>query len=366
MLPSYVWESISYDAQMFDCIIRSIMNHPGSPLLMLGVAPIVSRFVIESYDCLVTEIPELKGLFTADDIKLVRKSRHRSKLLLDRDSDLTDIISELRHIAESQRVAFIEPHRKRLLFGLMKWLQPDMGLFRYEGKIFLTTHAVVFGFGDERDLKEKGRDFGYSVGRYVATLASIAKAMLRDEYSVPVLSGAVTMTDIKYKQLYSRGIIGRLELGFSAACALILASTTFVHRIIRESSCSELAFFKQKFLTAYHAQASLRLIQNVARPTCRFPAETAGVFEKLISDGFARWLKGKSDLRNTLTHYRVDTKLKIEAHFSYEEVIKHLIGGRNLSDINSELDRYLGLLENGLAWGFRVDKNTFWYAEVKL
>jgi hypothetical protein len=365
MLPSYVWESISYDAQMFDCITRSIMNHPDGSLLILGLAPIVSRFVVESYDCLVAEIPELKGLFTADDIELVRKSRHRSKLLLNRDRDLTDITSELRHIAESQREAFIEPHRKRLLYGLINWLQPDLGLFRYEGKIFSTTHAVIFGFGDERDLKEKGRGFGYAVGRYVATLASFAKAVLKDEYRIPVLSGAVTMTDIKYKQMYSRAAIGRLELGFSAACALILANTNFVHRIIRECFCSELAFFKQKFLTAYHAQASLRLIQNVARPTGHFPAETAVVFEKLISDSFARWLKGKSDLRNTLTHYRVDTKLKVEAHTSYEEVVEHLLGSRNLSNVNSELDRYLDLLENELALGFRVDKNTFWYGAVK-
>lgn len=365
MLPNYVWESIIYDAQMFDCVIRSIMNHPDSPLMMLGLTPIVSRFVVESYDRLVPEIPELKSLFTTDDIELVRKSRHRSKLLLDRDRDLTDIASELRHIAKSQHEVFIEPHRKRLLLGLIKWLQPDMGLFRYEGRIFSTTHAVIFGFGDEKDLEEKGRNFGYAIGRYVGTLAGVAKAILRDEYNVPVLSGVVTMTDIKYRQMYSRGGIGRLELGLSAACALILANVTFVHRIIRESSCSNLAFFKQKFLAAYHAQASLRLIQNVARPTGHFPAETALIFGRLISDGFARWLNGKSDLRNTLIHYRVDTKLKPETRASYEEVINHLLKGRNLSDVNLELDRYLSLLENGLALGFRVNKKTFWYGAVK-
>lgn len=363
MLPSYIQESINYDAQMFDCITRSIMNHPHGHLLILGLAPIVSRFVVESYDLLVKEDLELKNLFTADDIKLVRKSRHRSKLLLDNTRSLTDITSELGYIAESHREAFIEPHRKQLLFGLINWLQPDMGLFCYEGKIFSTTHSVVFGFGDERDLKEKGGAFGYAVGRYIAHLAP-AKVVLRDEYSVPVLSGAVTMTDIKYKHIYSRGSLGRLKLGFSAACALILANTTFVHRILREISCSELAFFKQKFLVAYHARKSLQLIQDVERRTGNFPEEIAMVFEKLTSDSFARWLKRKKHMRNTLTHY-LDETLKPEADTSYEEVIERLLGDRNLADVNSDLDRYLGLLENELALGFQVDKNTFWYGAVK-
>ena len=146
---------------------------------------------------------------------------------------------------------------------------------------------------------------------------------------------------------------------------MILASAYFVHRIIRESSCFELAFFKQKFLTAYHAEASLRLIQNVARPNGIFPHETAMVFKNVISDGFARWLRGKSDLRNTLAHYGVDTKLKIDPYMSYEEVIRYLLGDRDFSDVNSELDRYLSLLVNELALGFCVDENTFWYGAVK-
>ena len=130
----------------------------GGPLLILGLAPIVSRFVVESYDCLVAEFPELKSLFTAADIELVRRSRHRSKLLLDRDKDLTDITSELRHIAESQREVFIEPHRNRHFSGFGFFLLPSR-----INRLFCQpypTQACVAGNGGVRSPGDKAATSG--------------------------------------------------------------------------------------------------------------------------------------------------------------------------------------------------------------
>ena len=365
MLPHYIAVAINHDAVQYFGILRSFQSYADGPLLLLALTPMASMFVAESYDCLASEFPSLKTAVDGGALDIIRNSRHRAKLLLDSERSLTDIAEGLVQTAVAHRSEYLRKHRGRFLYWLIDWLQADLGLFRYNGALFSTTHSIVYGFGFDEQLGAKGHAFGIAIGQYLTAVAELVDGIPVDPKSILALHGQVALCDVKYRQLYGRGDIGKLETGLAAACSLILCQITLVHKIIRECTYSDVAYFKQRFLAVYHAQASLRKIQSIARTTGILNTDTASRFARVVSDPFAKWMDRKAQLRNFLVHYRLPQGARASNQGSYATIVADLLGDRVASWVSSEMDRYLGLLLSELSMGFQLEGDPFPFGNVR-
>jgi hypothetical protein len=256
-LEACVWDTIG-----FWQIFQLAMKHPDSGSLFQGLIAPAAMYVVESHNCLTKIVPELKESLPSNMLDLLRTCRHRAKLLNDSRRSLKQVSQEIIYIAQKHREEFLSPHRG-LLAPVKKILQPDMGLYTYNGHIFWTTHATHYSVGDSIDSAADALEFGKVIGHYVATvlLALGLNELPQLENQQP--SAILEMRDIKYEQIYGRSTLGSECLQVGAVLILVLAHVNFALHVIGNllSNVSHTQF-RLKFIAAFHAACGLQMIQD--------------------------------------------------------------------------------------------------------
>ena len=120
-------EACIRDATSFMNLFLKAREHPQAALIFNGLIAHASMFVVESHRCLTTLFPDAQDVFSLHHADLLRKSRHRAKLLDSAEKTIEEVTAELITIARKQREIFLEPH-SGFLGPLKRALQPDMGL----------------------------------------------------------------------------------------------------------------------------------------------------------------------------------------------------------------------------------------------
>ncbi len=361
-LEACVQDSVSYMQLFFKA-----QNHPKAALLFNGLIANASMFVIESHRCLTTLFPEINDVISKDHVELLHASRHRAKLLDHTEKTIEEITEELVAIAEEQRKIFLQPH-KGILGPLKKALQPDMGLSTYNNHIFTTTHTTIFEFGGSYESVENSFAFGKAIGFYIGSLLNLLDIEIQSSSEPANFAGELEMRDIKYEALYSRGPLGSIKIDFSAGLILILANLNFAHYILPGLlPLDSHALFRMKFITAFHANSNMKLMQ------ARLMAIKSGnpiiedFFREALGNNDSRWLRKQKRLRNLLTHYLPDTQTasKIQAGATRIDAIELLSGGISYDEINILLTRNIAHLSSLLESGFDLIGDPFWLGKVK-
>jgi hypothetical protein len=360
-------EAIADDIATFTTLFRATAGHPKGALLALGIIPPASMFVHESYKCLAKLFPSMHSLLILRYDDLIKASRHRAKLLDDDQRSINEVVGELARIAVREGERFLSPHTG--FWGPLKRLiQPDLGLFTYDGHVFSSTHTMFFSFGEGCNIEAIAGLFAEDIGRYTGALM---KMLAVPEFPPlppsPGLSGQVVMKDIKHGALYKRGALGKLRLDYAAGAALVLASVNYTHYVLRGlCHAGNPTFFKLRFFVAYHAVSSLKVMQDSLRATGSLPVQAEAVFREALGSDDSRWIRRKKSLRNTLIHYLLDKQSleKTPPMATRREVIEHLSGHLSYDEVDILLDRYLGHLSRTLEAGFRLTGDTFWYGQV--
>lgn len=360
-------EACIQDAVSYMHLFSKARNHPKAALLFNGLIANASMFVIESHRCLTTLFPDISDVLSKDNIELLHASRHRAKLLDYTEKTIEEVMGELVTIAEEQRKIFLKPH-KGILGPLKRALQPDMGLSIYNNHIFTTTHTTIFEFGGHYELTAKSFEFGEAIGFYLASLLNLFRMETQPSAEPANLAGKLEMRDIKYEALYSRGQLGNTRVGFSAGLILILANLNFAYYILPGLlPLDSHALFRIKFITAFHANSNIKLMQ--ARLMAVKSGSTNGedFFREALGNNDSRWLRKQKRLRNLLTHYLPDaqTASKIQTGTTRIDAIKLLGGGLSYEEINMLLTRNIAHLSSLLEAGFKLAEDPFWLGKVK-
>jgi hypothetical protein len=362
-------ESCLHDAISFMALFAAIRQHPQAPLLLLGTVPLASMFVVESYGCLTTILPELNTVLDKDHAELLRASRHRAKLLgggQRSSASIEDVAGELLQIAEEQRRISSRPHSS-FLGALKRWIQPDMGLYLYDGHIFSSTHATIFGFGTGVKPESVAYSFGESIGRYIATVLGAFGLTASSPEPRMILPGRIEMRDIKYQALYCRVPIPTDRVDLAAGLSLLLASLNYVHHVLRALlPTGDHTLFRLKFLVAFHADSNLRGIQARLSRGKALQNSLHSFFRKALGNSDSRWLRGQRTLRNLLTHYLPDPRIASEFPPDLTRVgaIVHLSRGRSFEELDLLLDRHIAHLARTLEAAFRLSGDPFWLGKV--
>jgi hypothetical protein len=359
-------EACVIDALEFKQLLLSTQDHPHAGILIQGFVAPCAMFVVESYDCLTKLIPESKNILPSDTVDFLRSARHRAKLLNNPQKSIQEVSLELVCIARQQRRDSLAPHRG-LLGPLKRMLQPDMGLYLYNGNIIWTTHATVFSFGDTGDPTKIAFKFGQTVGQYLMTVLELfgpREVNLSGNHSLP---DVFEMRDIKYERIYRRGSLGSGRLEVGAAMVLFLASANFTYHIIG-GLLPDLGHtqLRLKFIAAYHIASGLQTIQDGLIRNDIPRSKMNEIFAELVGHRDGRWLRKNQRLRNLLLHYLPNPKSihEISSEDTRTIVIERL-AGMSLEQLNQLLDRYLLAVSTGLQRGFQLEGDPFWLGRVK-
>jgi hypothetical protein len=251
--------------------------------------------------------------------------------------------------------------------SVVKVRKTSLGLYTYEGHIFSTTHATTFGFGSDVDPGAVALTFGESMGAYLVSLIDLLRPQIITPIAPPALSKEIEMRDIKYEALYQRGPLGDIRMGYAAGLTLLLSSLNYAQYILRRVLAAKgLALFRLKFLTAYHADSSMRTVQDRIMGSERPSEETQQVFQLALGNADSRWLRKKRSLRNLLTHYTAKESCAeiLDSNATRVEAIEYLSGDLKYDEIDDLLDRHIEHLSDTLEKGFQLSGDPFWYGKV--
>lgn len=363
--------------QAFDACIQDVVSymslflrakeHPNAALLFNGLIANASMFVIESNRCLTTLFPQLRALISQNNVGILHTSRHRAKLLDYKEKTIEEVTGELLTIAKEQRKKFLESHTG-FLGPLKKALQSDMGLSIYDNHIFTTTHTTIFEYGGDHDLTAKSFAFGEAIGFYTASLLKLFQIDLPPSIEPADLPGRFEMRDIKYEALYNRSQLGATRLDFSAALILILANLNFAYYILPGLLLSNShALFRMKFITAFHANSNINLINGRLMENKSGDTKNSVFFREALRNADSRWLRKQRRLRNLLIHYLPDSQIASEFRDNATRIdaIEQFGGGLSYDEINALLNRNIAHLSGLLESEFKLAGDPFWLGKVK-
>jgi hypothetical protein len=324
---------------------------------ILALMPFISAFTYESSEYIKRKDPAMvRTLEPHRD--LLRASRLRLKLLDDSRKSFDEVLDNASELAAVSSGWMTEDHRG-LLGPLKRLIQPDLGIYFAQEEVFCTTHVAFLNLRLSKEalaasslsLANLGpylRDTSEDFGRYVALL--LRKLGMSTEVSdsargVPM--PPIGFRDLKSKRLYGE-MARRVAPNRVPVCLLLIALLSQVNtaRLLVPTIAehNEVAAFKVRFVSLFHAASSLQELLDQDREGPLLHPDTAGQIEAaLIPDPVQNVLRNRF-LRNNLVHYGVhkSTASQLSAKLPLLfGLVEALAEGRSLSTVANDVE--LGL-----------------------
>lgn len=276
----------------------------------------LALFIHEGQRKLQTIDPMLAAELSPDAKQVLARSRHGLKFFEDTKRGLDGV-----------RRAFgdeiIPAHRDHFVGSLRwKWLEPlakDVGVFRYEGRVVSTTHAATFALGLDASaissdnlglqMRSRSEEYGQYFGRLGARLDASQTAFpdFLDAAKFPR-----RVEDLRSAEFYSAAFNGAATPDLNAALLMMLGHLNFVADIVApvgSGGMLDYTTFKIRFLAVYQVIRSLKILRDEQSGTLteRSMRTVDAILQhpavvSILQDDVR-------PLRNTLTHYGIDTRL---------------------------------------------------------
>lgn len=273
-------------------------------------------FILSSLDFYALIIHEASEYYTrhkmpeairlqSDFSDVIKQSRQRMKLFDDKVLGV-DGIGELfiNTLTPQHQSELSKDHR----IPLPKWMWSDIGVYvDTETQIPVgTTHLASFNSGvtDPKQFfsGDTWRRLGENLGAFLIVAGKAVTLVRFKDISI-------TSEDMRYNQIYSKKHYGSDSEQINAGLSVIDMRMNFLALLALQCSQSP-TMFKWKFLSIYHAISSLnKFTQTVHFNTLNDKAKQS-IENTLNSPIAALMLSAEAvPLRNTLTHYGLDTRL---------------------------------------------------------
>jgi hypothetical protein len=127
-----------------------------------------------------------------------------------------------------------------------------------------------------------------------------------------------------------------------------------------------LSLFRLKFISAFHANENLEVMQSRLTLSSSTPSETTKMLRDALNTPEGKWLRKHTKLRNLLVHYSAEPKLteSLTKNATRKQTIEHFSNGLTYEEIDALLDRYLAETINLFEVGFQLSGDPFWYGTV--
>ena len=350
---------IKNDIYFYHDLALQVMSGNSAGILMLGLIPYLSLFVVETYAYIYSKMPNDALRIRRQHEDVLRASRTRIKLFDDKQRDIVEFINFMSWISDFHSDWFIKSHR-----GPFAWLkrlfQPDLGLFIYEDHLICTTHVAFFNLGYEEQnlpapeqgieavISKLSHSIGFEIGEYIGHLFRGFGLDPRSEGSTlcryGIIDEFVQFKDAKSHKYYRSIFNGPSSMHINSCLVLFLVTINFLKYILSNFVVGiPDTFFKLKFITLYHLTSSLNKLQDYYYSKGLFTKRSREFLKEILADRDLRRIKSRSNFRNILVHYSIRgiPEERLTPHTRLFGLVEHFFDGDSFEDLNSLLDHQI-------------------------
>lgn len=371
---------IRNDAGFYLELISEIFQHKSAPIFIFGLLPYISLFTIETYKYIQNNFPEYANIWSIEHIKILHQSRMRIKFFDDTNNQVTGVFELLDLISDFHEEWHINRH-KGSLSSLKKALQPDLGIFAYDGHIIGSTHTGLLFTGlAKKDLSEINTDVTENIrkllfsiseelGRYLAWLSKLTEftPIKTNSFDYTIQDNQLGYKDVKSAQFFSSVFNGSDTISINFSLLLFLSTTNFIgHIVTKLVSGLPDTLFKLKFITLYHLASSLNKLYNYCYPKNLLTAHSKKYFQSVINNNELKKITSNKVLRNILMHYQVqkESDILLLNEFNLKGLVEYFFDGEKFEKIDEEVNvqiaRISDILEQWLNWSVKPNQFSRW------
>lgn len=285
----------------------------GASTLSFCISPYLSLYIHESLAKLKAIDPATSALLTSGVQQIVARSRHSLKLFEDTKRGVDGQLAYFRDV-------LMPAHRDRFLgnvrFKVFRFLETDLGLYRYDGRLISTTHAANFHMGQDPQaiLTMPGAEIQaiyQEYGHFVATLGG--RRCTPGQTFVSHLDPRKFnshVDDVRSERYYPKVFDGSSNPDLNALLTVFQAMLNFAHIAgVGGSGAADYSAFKIRFLTLYQVLGSLRILRDGQLRT--LTSRSIQFINKLVGSPEAQLILAPAakPFRNTLMHYNLNPKV---------------------------------------------------------
>jgi hypothetical protein len=289
------------------------LSGAGASILPLCISPYLSLYVHESMAKLKTIDPAASALLSGGVQQIVARSRHSLKLFEDTKRGVEGQLDYFRDV-------LMQAHRDRFLGNVrlraLRFLETDLGLYRYSGHLITTTHAANFHMGQDPQalLAMTGEEIQaiyQEYGSFVSTLGGQFGA--HGQTFVSHLEASKfnhREENVRSERYYAKIFDGPSNPDLNALLTVFQAMLNFVHMAnVGGSGVTEYSAFKIRFLTLYQVLGSLRILRDHQLRT--LTNRSTHFIDKLLGSEYAQLIltPDAKPFRNTLMHYNLKSNV---------------------------------------------------------
>lgn len=360
---------IRSDANFYLEFIPQFVKQESAAILIFGLSPYISLFTVESYSYLQSSFPNYAQEIILKHEQIIRSSRMRMKFLDDTNNRVNGVFGLLDEISQFYEDWFINSHTG-YLSSLKRYLQPDMGIFAFDGHIIGSTHTGFFftGLGQE-NLTQNGQEteeiigkllfsINQEIGAYLASINTYPEfiPVKTNSFVYPIKDDKLGYKDVKSIEFFSSVFNKNSNTSINFSLLLFLSTINFFRYILsRILGQSPDILFKLKFITLYHLASSLQKLQDYCYTKNLLTEESKEYFKLILKDKELKKIKQK-ELRNILVHYKLEKipNSLIYSGFNLQNLVEYFFAGSSFDEIdqkiNNQITRISDILEQWLNW----------------
>ena len=243
---------------------------------------------------------------------VTERVRNATKLLNDKRITLSD--------AQSSLDAELRRHQgyfySQLRWALLRPLQPDAGLFLWNGALVGSTITVARMLGIELGNPHSIcghpiRDVTYSWGQQLGAFHQETSTTSRVPFPVSFAGANITQTDEHLKRYLKTRFANELAIELKLILLWLQCEMNTVETLLpTTSSGHEFAVFRASVITTFHCIHGLYVVAQ----SNRLPAKQARTLDRLLAEPSVAAILAEKDVRNRCMHYAISNE---KLHFDH-------------------------------------------------
>jgi hypothetical protein len=356
---SVIMSGIVSDANYFGRYIRDINSSDSECLgavLAFCMAPYFSLAMHETLLKLQKIDPSIMAAFVPDTLAISARSRHSLKLFEDTKRGIEGQISYFRdEVFPAHSARFLGNTR----LPLARFLETDLGLYVYEGRLITTTHSATYhlGFEPTKLLAEGAGPYIRSVFEEYGALFGSLRADLEDEgaetFVTSLRASSLNDKDVRASKYYGKVFNGSGTPEINAMLTTFRAMLNFADLVLSDGvqrEHVEYTAFKLAYLSIYQVLHSVRILRD--DPDYPLTATSVENATNIVDADSAKKMMSPSSrpFRNMLMHYNLPPRIdvsRVDLSKPFFGVIPEYFTGYDTGDL-IELVRECGSTTSGL------------------
>jgi hypothetical protein len=367
---------IKNEANFYLEFMPKFIQQQSSGILIFGLLPYLSLFTVESSNYIQSCLPNYAEEISREYERVIRNSRMRIKFFDDTNNRVDGIFELIDWISQFYEDWFINSHTS----SIKRDLQPDFGIYAYDGHIIGSTHMsfLFTGLGKE-DISPNGEETGEIMGKILHSVAQEMGAYLgrlntypefifteANNFVYTIEDDKLDYKDVKSTELLASIFNSNQTATINSSLLFFLSTINFFRYIINRLLVKNPnILFKLKFIMLYHLSSSLKKLQDYCYPKQLLTEQSKEYLMMILKNKELKKIT-RQDLRNILVHYKLEKvpNTLLDSDFGLKNLVEYFFDGQRFEEIdqkiNEQIIRISDILEQWLNWNVKSNQFSKW------